>query len=44
MAELRVRYNSASKRILNALKMIELVDRKTEVERVAVVKLGVNKK
>ena len=44
MAELRGRYNSASKRILNALKMIELVGRKTKVERVAVVKLGVNKR
>jgi hypothetical protein len=44
VAEFRCRYNSASKRVLNALKMIKLVGRKTTVERVAVVKLGVNKR
>ena len=44
MAEFRGGNNSASKRILNALKMIELIARKTKIERVAVVQLGVNKR
>ena len=44
MAEFRGGNNSASKRILNALKMIELIARKTKIERVAVVQLTVNKR
>ena len=44
MAKFRCRNNRASKRILNALKMIKLMARKTKVERVAVVQLGVNKR
>ena len=44
MAKFRCRNNSASKRILNALKMIKLMARKTKVERVAVVKFGVDKR
>ena len=43
MREFRSRYNSPSKRILNALKAIKLKFGKVEVERVAIIKFRMYK-
>ena len=44
VSKFRSRDNSTSKAVLDALKTIKLAFRKARVERVAIVKFGVNKR